>query len=73
MPKCTFCGKDYEQHKGLTLVNSATGKITYLCSGKCKKNNNLRKSKKVKWTETFHSIKSSKLEQQKQEKSDSEN
>ena len=67
MPKCTFCGKDYPTHKGLTLVNSTNGKIIYLCSSKCKNNNKIRKAKKVKWTELFHKIKT----QHKEEKSDS--
>jgi len=61
MTKCTFCGKDYPIHKGLTLVDSVTGKITYLCSGKCRKNNKIRKAKKVRWTEINHKIKQDKL------------
>jgi ribosomal protein L24E len=48
MPKCTFCSKDYPQHKGLTLVDSATGKIKYFCSSKCRKNAEMKR-KKRKW------------------------
>jgi len=36
MPKCTYCGEDYEFPRGLTLVN-ALGHIRYFCSSKCRK------------------------------------
>lgn len=48
MPKCTYCGKDYELHKGLTLVD-ATGKIKHFCSSKCRKNAEMGR-KKRQWT-----------------------
>ena len=47
MPKCVYCGKDYDIHKGLTLVMK-DGTINYLCSSKCKKNM-LMKRRKVRW------------------------
>jgi len=47
MPKCVYCGKQYENPKGLTLVMK-DGKINYLCSSKCRKNL-LMKRRKVKW------------------------
>ena len=49
MQKCTHCGKDYAEHKGLILVDSATGNIRYLCSSKCRKNS-VMKRKKKKWS-----------------------
>jgi ribosomal protein L24E len=45
--KCVYCGKDYEIHKGLTLV-SKDGHPHYLCSSKCRKNM-LMKRRKVRW------------------------
>ena len=47
MPKCVYCGKDYDIHKGLTLVMK-DGTINYLCSSKCRKNMLLRR-RKVRW------------------------
>jgi len=47
MPKCVYCGKDYDLHKGLTLVGN-DGKIKFLCSSKCRKNM-LMKRRKVRW------------------------
>ena len=47
MPKCAYCGKTYEIHKGVTLVKN-DGRIQYLCSSKCRKNM-LMKRRKVRW------------------------
>jgi len=47
MPKCVYCGKDYDIHKGLTLVMK-DGTINTLCSSKCRKNM-LMKRRKVRW------------------------
>lgn len=47
MPKCSFCGKDYNLNKGLTLVD-ALGKIRHFCSSKCRKNMKAG-GKKRKW------------------------
>ncbi len=49
MPKCSFCGKNYEFPRGLTLVLN-DGVVLYFCSSKCRKNWKLgRKSKNLKW------------------------
>ncbi len=49
MPKCSFCGKQYEWPRGLTFVKT-DGTVLHFCSSKCRKNLKLgRKSKKVKW------------------------
>ena len=49
MPKCSFCGNDYEIPRGLTLVLD-NGDILYFCSSKCRKNHNLgRRGEKVNW------------------------
>jgi len=49
MPKCSFCGKQYEIPRGMTLV-MIDGTINYFCSSKCRKNWKLgRNKKKVKW------------------------
>jgi large subunit ribosomal protein L24e len=47
MPKCVYCGKDYDVHRGLTLIMK-DGVINYLCSSKCRKNM-LMKRRKVRW------------------------
>jgi large subunit ribosomal protein L24e len=47
MHKCVYCGKDYEMHRGLTLVMK-DGTVKYLCSSKCRKNM-LMKRRKVRW------------------------
>ena len=47
MPKCVYCGKDYEFPKGLTLIGK-DGKVNYLCSAKCRKNMKMKR-RKVKW------------------------
>ncbi len=47
MPKCVYCGKDYDTHRGLTLIMK-DGVINYLCSSKCRKNM-VMKRRKVEW------------------------
>jgi large subunit ribosomal protein L24e len=47
MPKCFYCGKEYDFHKGLTLVMN-DGNARHLCSSKCRKNM-LMKRRKVRW------------------------
>ena len=47
MPKCVYCGQQYENPRGLTLVKT-DGTINYLCSSKCRKNM-LMKRRNVNW------------------------
>ncbi|MBU1129160.1 MAG: 50S ribosomal protein L24e [Nanoarchaeota archaeon] len=47
MPKCSYCGKQYDTHEGLTYVLK-DGTVHYLCSAKCRKNM-LMKRRKVRW------------------------
>ena len=47
MPKCVYCGRDYEFPKGLTLVGK-DGSVNYLCSSKCRKNMAMKR-RKVRW------------------------
>lgn len=47
MPKCSYCGNDYDLHKGVTLVKT-DGSVKPLCSSKCRKNM-LMKRRKVRW------------------------
>ncbi|MEN7982484.1 MAG: 50S ribosomal protein L24 [Nanoarchaeota archaeon] len=47
MPKCVYCGKVYENPRGLTLV-MISGKINHLCSAKCRKNMQMKR-RKVRW------------------------
>lgn len=51
MPKCSFCGENYEFPRGLTLV-MIDGTINHLCSSKCRKNM-LMKRRKIRWIKGF--------------------
>jgi len=55
MPKCVFCGKDENPHKGLNLIRNS-GTVDYFCSSKCRNNSvKLKRDKrKIRWTEAFH-------------------
>jgi len=55
MTKCSFCGKEYDVPKGLTLVMK-DGNIHYLCSAKCRKNM-LMKRRKIRWIKDFKPVK----------------
>jgi ribosomal protein L24E len=48
MPKCTYCGQNYEFPMGTTVVESISGKVRYFCSSKCRKNFEMNRKKK-KW------------------------
>ena len=50
MPKCSYCGQNYEIPHGLTLVD-VVGKIKYYCSSKCHKYA-LMNRHKGKWAQT---------------------
>jgi len=47
MTKCSFCGREYDLHKGVTLVMNS-GVIKHLCSAKCRKNMKMKR-RKVRW------------------------
>jgi|APSaa5957512622_1039677.scaffolds.fasta_scaffold00444_5 ribosomal protein L24E len=47
MPKCVYCGTQYEFPRGLTLVMK-DGTVNTLCSSKCRKNM-LMGRRKVRW------------------------
>ncbi|MBS3085216.1 50S ribosomal protein L24e [Candidatus Pacearchaeota archaeon] len=47
MTKCSYCGREYEIPRGLTLVLNS-GKVLYLCSSKCRKNMKMKR-RKVRW------------------------
>ncbi|MBU1136664.1 MAG: 50S ribosomal protein L24e [Nanoarchaeota archaeon] len=49
MPKCSYCKKNYEIHKGVSVVESSKGNVYYYCSSKCRKNAEMKRKKK-KWT-----------------------
>ena len=54
MPKCSFCGNNYNLGSGKTFVQKS-GKILYFCKAKCEKNmlKLKRKSRNVKWTKNY--------------------
>jgi ribosomal protein L24E len=47
MPKCSYCGQQYEFPRGLTLVK-VDGTVNHLCSSKCRKNMKMKR-RKVRW------------------------
>ncbi len=47
MPKCVYCGEQYEFPKGTTIVTNK-GNINYLCSSKCRKNMAMKR-RKIRW------------------------
>lgn len=49
MPKCTYCGRDFEAHQGVTVVNSVSGYISYFCSRKCRIYTEMNR-KRRKWS-----------------------
>ncbi len=52
MPKCSFCGKEIAEHKGIMLVQN-DGKIRWYCSSKCEKNVKLKRNpRNVRWVKT---------------------
>jgi large subunit ribosomal protein L24e len=49
MTQCSFCKKQYEIPRGMTIVQK-DGSLRYYCSSKCRKNSNMgRDSKKLTW------------------------
>lgn len=55
MPKCVYCGKEYNLHKGLTLIGKDGG-VNYLCSAKCRKNKSMKR-RKVRWISKTKKVK----------------
>lgn len=65
MPKCSYCGTEYDFPRGLTFV-LPNGDILYFCCSKCRKNhkmgrrgdkrNWIRKPKKVKGEEVVEKV-----------------
>ncbi len=53
MPKCTYCGQNYEFPRGLTLVDNI-GKVKHFCSSQCRKYA-LMNRRKGKWARTKQS------------------
>lgn len=47
MPKCSYCSREYENPRGLTLVLT-DGNVLNLCSSKCRKNMKMKR-RKVRW------------------------
>lgn len=49
MPVCSFCKKNYENPRGLTIF-TLDGKAVHFCSSKCRRNADLKRDpKKVNW------------------------
>jgi len=57
MPTCSFCKKNYEIPRGLTVF-TFDGKTVHFCSSKCKRNLNLKRDpKKVNWIKSEKKVK----------------
>ena len=67
--KCTFCGKEQEDYKGLFYIKN-DGSILYFSSSKCFKNHfKLRRDKrKIGWTEAFRLQREKRLAKDKDKK-----
>jgi len=66
MPKCSYCGKEYENPRGLTYVLK-DGTLKYLCSSKCRKNMFLKR-RKVNWVRKSSHQKEETLKKQEKSK-----
>ena len=58
MPKCVYCGEDYDLHKGVTVVGK-DGSVNHLCSSKCRKNKTMKR-RKVRWISKTKKVKEEK-------------
>ncbi|PIO08464.1 50S ribosomal protein L24 [Candidatus Pacearchaeota archaeon CG10_big_fil_rev_8_21_14_0_10_34_12] len=58
MPKCVYCGKNYEFPRGTTIATNK-GNVHYLCSGKCRKNMEMKR-RKVRWISKTKKVKEEK-------------
>jgi len=68
MPVCSFCKKDYAEHKGLTVF-TFDGRTVHYCSSKCRRNLDLKRDpKKVKWIKKDKKDKTEKKVKEKVEK-----
>jgi large subunit ribosomal protein L24e len=68
MPTCSFCKKNYEFPRGLTLF-TFDGKSVYFCSSKCRRNADLKRDpKKTNWVKSEKKIKEVKPVEVKKEK-----
>tara|TARA_Y100000034_G_scaffold6022_1_gene6621 strand:- start:2226 stop:2561 length:336 start_codon:yes stop_codon:yes gene_type:complete len=57
MVNCSFCKKNYHEHKGLVLFTNEGRTVNY-CSSKCRRNDDLgRDSKKVNWVKRDKKVK----------------
>ena len=55
MIKCSFCGLESSEIKGVHLIKN-DGSISFFCSSKCRKNalKLKRDKRKLKWTASFN-------------------
>ena len=57
MPVCSFCKKNYSEHKGVTVF-AFDGKAHHFCSSKCRRNLDLKRDpKKVNWVKRDKKVK----------------
>jgi len=66
MPKCVYCGEQYEFPRGLTFV-AKDGTVKHFCSSKCRKNMAMKR-RKVRWISKKKKVKGESKEEVKKEK-----
>jgi len=63
MPACTFCKRQYENPRGLTIF-TFDGKSLFYCSSKCRNNAKLKRDpKKTNWVKSEKRVKVTKVEE----------
>lgn len=68
MPACSFCKKNYENPRGLTIF-TFDGKSLFYCSSKCRNNAKLgRDPKKTNWVKSEKKVKIKKVEEKPKKK-----
>lgn len=68
MPTCSFCKKNYENPRGLTIF-TFDGKSLFYCSSKCRNNAALKRDpKKTSWVKKDKKVKVAKVEEKPKEK-----
>ena len=68
MPTCSFCKKNYQVPRGLTIFQF-DGKAVYFCSSKCRRNAALKRDpKKTNWVKREKKKKVAEISKKKEEK-----
>ncbi len=67
MPTCSFCKKNYENPRGMTIFLN-DGRSVFYCSSKCRRNSELgRDGRKMNWVKKEKKVKGEKVKAGKNE------